>query len=85
MIMTRELLLFRHGKSDWSTGVDDYHRPLKDRGKRGAQRMATWIWRRLKRRPISRKDRTTVRWADTFQRLARAMISTDPDGTLNPT
>ena len=29
--MTRELLLLRHGKSDWGTGVDDFHRPLKDR------------------------------------------------------
>jgi phosphohistidine phosphatase len=43
MIMTRELLLFRHGKSDWSAGVDDYRRPLKDRGKRGAQRIGVWL------------------------------------------
>ncbi len=41
--MTRELLLLRHGKSDWSVGVDDYHRPLKDRGKRGAQRIGVWL------------------------------------------
>jgi len=41
--MTRELLLLRHGKSDWDTGVDDYHRPLKDRGKRGAQRIGVWL------------------------------------------
>jgi phosphohistidine phosphatase len=41
--MTRELLLLRHGKSDWSTGVDDYHRPLNDRGKRGAQRIGVWL------------------------------------------
>ncbi|MEN8106613.1 MAG: histidine phosphatase family protein [Pseudomonadota bacterium] len=41
--MTRELLLLRHGKSDWNTGVDDYHRPLKDRGKRGAQRIGVWL------------------------------------------
>jgi phosphohistidine phosphatase len=41
--MTRELLLLRHGKSDWSTGVDDYYRPLKDRGKRGAQRIGVWL------------------------------------------
>jgi phosphohistidine phosphatase len=41
--MTRELLLLRHGKSDWSTGVDDYHRPLKDRGKRDAQRIGVWL------------------------------------------
>jgi phosphohistidine phosphatase len=41
--MTRELLLLRHGKSDWASGVDDYHRPLKDRGKRGAQRIGVWL------------------------------------------
>jgi phosphohistidine phosphatase len=41
--MTRELLLLRHGKSDWETGLDDYHRPLKDRGKRGAQRVGVWL------------------------------------------
>ena len=45
MTMTRELLLLRHGKSDWSTGVDDFHRPLKDRGKRGAQRIGVWLAR----------------------------------------
>ena len=43
MIMTRELLLLRHGKSDWDTGVDDFHRPLKDRGKRAAQRIGAWL------------------------------------------
>ena len=41
--MTRELLLLRHGKSDWNTGVDDFHRPLRDRGKRGAQRIGVWL------------------------------------------
>ncbi|NNJ95082.1 MAG: histidine phosphatase family protein, partial [Halobacteria archaeon] len=41
--MTHELLILRHGKSDWDAGTDDYHRPLKDRGKRGAQRMGVWL------------------------------------------
>lgn len=41
--MNRELLLLRHGKSDWSVDTDDYHRPLKDRGKRGAQRIGVWL------------------------------------------
>ena len=41
--MTRELLLLRHGKSDWNIDTDDYHRPLKNRGKRGAQRIGTWL------------------------------------------
>ena len=46
MTMKRELLLFRHGKSDWNTGVDDFCRPLKDRGKRGAQRIGVWLAQR---------------------------------------
>ncbi|MEA2078514.1 MAG: histidine phosphatase family protein [Pseudomonadota bacterium] len=41
--MTRELLIFRHGKSDQSVRSDDYHRPLKDRGKRAAQRAGVWL------------------------------------------
>jgi phosphohistidine phosphatase len=40
---TRELLLLRHGKSDWQMATDDFNRPLKDRGKRGAQRMGVWL------------------------------------------
>ena len=43
--MKRELLLLRHGKSDWDVGVDDFHRPLKDRGKRDAQRIGVWLSR----------------------------------------
>jgi len=41
--MTRELLILRHGKSDWSTGHADFDRPLKERGKRGAQRIGLWL------------------------------------------
>jgi phosphohistidine phosphatase len=41
--MTRELLLLRHGKSDWNTGADDFDRPLIDRGKRSAQRVGAWL------------------------------------------
>ena len=41
--MTRELLLLRHGKSDWSAGTDDFYRPLKKRGKRGARLIAEWL------------------------------------------
>jgi phosphohistidine phosphatase len=41
--MARELMLLRHGKSDWSQQVEDFKRPLKDRGKRGAQRLGVWL------------------------------------------
>ena len=41
--MVRELLILRHGKSDWSADTDDFHRPLKKRGKRGARMIAAWL------------------------------------------
>jgi phosphohistidine phosphatase len=41
--MTRELLLLRHGKSFANSGGDDFHRPLTDRGKRGAQRIGVYL------------------------------------------
>mgnify|MGYP001606099595 CR=1 FL=1 len=44
-MMSKEILILRHGKSDWSTDVDDEQRPLKDRGKRAAQRMGAWMAR----------------------------------------
>ncbi len=42
-MMNRELLLLRHGKSDWSVNVNDLQRPLRDRGKLNAQRIGTWL------------------------------------------
>ena len=42
--MTTELLILRHGKSDWNLGEADFQRPITDRGKRGAQRMGIWLW-----------------------------------------
>jgi phosphohistidine phosphatase len=41
--MSRELLLLRHGKSDWNTGLPDFERPLKERGRRGAQQLGNWL------------------------------------------
>lgn len=38
-----ELLLLRHGKSEWPEGIDDHLRPLSDRGKRDAQRMGDYL------------------------------------------
>jgi len=42
--VARELLILRHGKSDWSADAGDFDRPLNNRGKRGAQRMGVWLW-----------------------------------------
>ena len=40
----RELLLLRHGRSDWSVSSDDFHRPLRLKGKRDE---ALWLRRCL--------------------------------------
>lgn len=38
------LLLMRHAKSDWNQpGLDDFSRPLNDRGRKSAPRMANWL------------------------------------------
>ena len=41
--MTRELLILRHGKAERGGQGDDFDRPLKDRGKRDAQRVGVWL------------------------------------------
>lgn len=43
--MTRELLLMRHGKAYRKAETNDFNRPIKDRGKRTAQRMGVWLLR----------------------------------------
>ena len=37
--MTRELLVLRHGKSDWTPGVADFDRPLSPRGRKACKRI----------------------------------------------
>ena len=37
--MTRELLVLRHGKSDWATGRRDFDRPLAPRGRKASRRI----------------------------------------------
>ena len=37
------IILLRHGKSDWKHDVDDYHRPLKRRGKDAALKVGQWL------------------------------------------
>jgi phosphohistidine phosphatase len=39
----RELLILRHGKAEKDDTDGDRQRPLKDSGKRGAQRMGVWL------------------------------------------
>jgi phosphohistidine phosphatase len=42
--MPRELLVLRHGKSDWSTdAASDFARPLALRGRKAVKRMGRWL------------------------------------------
>ena len=41
--MRRRLIVMRHAKSDWSSGVDDHERPLAKRGRREAGLAGDWL------------------------------------------
>lgn len=41
--MPRQLLIMRHAKSAWDTGVTDFDRPLAERGQRDAPRVGAWL------------------------------------------
>lgn len=42
--MSRELLIFRHGKSDWDGKAgSDFDRPLAKRGRKAVKRMGRWL------------------------------------------
>ncbi|HEY3261524.1 MAG TPA: histidine phosphatase family protein [Pseudonocardiaceae bacterium] len=43
MTPPRRLVLLRHAKSDWSTGLPDEQRPLAPRGRRDAPRAGRWL------------------------------------------
>lgn len=45
--MARELMVFRHGKSDWDAGAArDFDRPLNKRGRKAVKRMGAWVLQR---------------------------------------
>ena len=40
----KRLLVLRHAKSSWAdTALDDWQRPLNDRGRRDAPRVGAWL------------------------------------------
>lgn len=89
--MVRELLILRHGKSDWKADAGDFDRPLKNRGKRGAQRMGVWLWQQ-NLRPDLIISSPAERAITTAHKCCKSMgmkagdVSTDEriyDGTLD--
>ena len=81
--MKRELMLLRHGKSDWSSMVDDLHRPLKQRGRKAAARIGAWL-RQQKKIPEQIIASPAARAQETARIVARElgiaekMIRTEP-------
>ena len=79
--MSRELLILRHGKSDWAKGAPDFNRPLKNRGKRGAQRIGVWLWQQQLRpdliisSPAERALTTAHKCCKSMGMNAHAVIS----------
>ncbi|HEX9592401.1 MAG TPA: histidine phosphatase family protein [bacterium] len=42
--MSRQLIVLRHGKSDWaSSAASDFDRPLTQRGRRAVKRVGKWL------------------------------------------
>lgn len=41
--MSFSLYIMRHAKSDWSTNVSDFDRPINHRGQKNAIRMGRWL------------------------------------------
>lgn len=41
--MDKKLIIIRHAKSDWNTGLLDYERPLNSRGKRDAPNVGLYL------------------------------------------
>lgn len=62
----RSLVVVRHAKSDWSSGVPDDQRPLNARGRRDAPRIGRWLADRglaVDAALVSPAARTRATWA----------------------
>ena len=76
--MKYELIILRHGKSDWNNHETDFNRPLTNRGKRGAQRVGVWLAQKgLKPDMVISSPAQRARL--TAQKMMKAMADTDRD------
>jgi len=81
--MTRELLVLRHGKSDWTTDAPtDFERPLASRGRKATKRMGCWLREQgllpdyIVSSPAKRAKQTALR-ACKFADLPKSMVVWD--------
>jgi phosphohistidine phosphatase len=82
MIMSYELIILRHGKSDWNNDETDFNRPVSDRGKRAAQRIGIWLAQKgLKPDMVVSSPAERARL--TAQKMMKAMAETDHEIVYN--
>ena len=81
--MSRELLVLRHGKSDWTTDAPtDFERPLAKRGQKAVKRMGQWLREQklipehIVSSPAKRAEQTTLR-ACKFAKIPKALVAWD--------
>lgn len=67
----KTVILFRHGKSDWSAGLPDHERPLAPRGRKAAGRMGRFL-SGVEQVPELVVTSTAVRARDTAARAIEA-------------
>lgn len=70
--MTKQLLILRHGKSDWDVDCNDYNRPLKKRGKRAVKKTAFYLLEQ-KLIPDYIISSPAKRATDTAKRICKAL------------
>ena len=68
--MNRELLVLRHGKSDWQMGLRDFDRPLAPRGRRASKRIGRLLME-LGLRPDFVVSSPALRAQQTAERVCR--------------
>lgn len=76
-----ELMILRHAKSDWGTGVSDHQRTLSRRGRRAAKRMGQFL-ARAGRVPDLALSSTAVRartTAESILQVAQTMGHEPPE------
>jgi phosphohistidine phosphatase len=76
----KKIYIIRHAKSDWSFDVDDFDRPLNDRGKRDAPLMAARLLQRntlidaFVSSPANRALKTAMIFAEAYERNKNQII-----------
>jgi phosphohistidine phosphatase len=68
----KTLVIVRHAKSDWSVGVDDFNRPLNDRGRKDAPRMGKYL-KQIGLKPDTILTSSATRAKHTAQLLAHEL------------